>query len=60
MLDSGVCWQFCGDIILSDGRKLKLTEGQMVTFSGELREAPRNIELPKPLAPSKTEKRAAR
>lgn len=46
----GLTVQRGGDILLSDGRKLKLTEGQMVTFSGELREAPRNIELPKPLA----------
>jgi hypothetical protein len=45
----GVTVQRNGDIILSDGRKVKLTDGRMVTFAGELREAPRNIELPKPI-----------
>jgi hypothetical protein len=39
-----------GEVVLQDGRKLKLTEGQMVTLAGELREAPRNIELPAPVS----------
>ena len=57
----GVTVQQNGDIILKDGRKVKLTDGRMVTFSGELREAPRNIELPKPIgAPGGTRAKAPR
>lgn len=45
----GITVQGNGEIILKDGRKMKLTDGKMVTFGGELRDAPRNIELPKPV-----------
>ena len=41
-----------GDVMLQDGRKVRLTEGQMVTFAGEVREAPRNIQLPASLSPA--------
>ena len=40
-----------GEVMLQDGRKVRLTEGQMVTFGGEVREAPRNIQLPASISP---------
>lgn len=39
-----------GQMTLRDGRRVTLREGEMVTFAGEVREAPRGIILPRPLA----------
>ena len=35
-----------GDVILQDGRRVRLAEGEMVTLSGDVREVPRALELP--------------
>jgi hypothetical protein len=35
-----------GDIIMNDGRRVRLAEGEMVTLSGDVREVPRALELP--------------
>jgi hypothetical protein len=40
-----------GRIILKDGNIVRLREHEMVTFSGERRDVPWNIRLPKPLPP---------
>lgn len=44
----GLTAQRNGTVLLGDGRLVKLSEGQMVTMGGELRDAPPNIELPSP------------
>ncbi|MDB6174342.1 MAG: hypothetical protein JWL59_3653 [Chthoniobacteraceae bacterium] len=38
-----------GDLLLSDGRLVNLVEGQMVTVAGTIIDAPRHVELPKPI-----------
>ena len=45
----GITVERNGDIILRDGRKMKVTEGRMISTAGELRDVPPNIELPQPL-----------
>jgi hypothetical protein len=40
-----------GSVILSDGRRVNLREGQMVTVAGTLTDAPRGVELPRPIRP---------
>jgi hypothetical protein len=37
-----------GEVILNDGRRIRLREGEMVTLSGDVREVPRALELPQP------------
>lgn len=37
-----------GEVLLPDGRRSRLRAGEMVTLSGELREAPPGVELPRP------------
>ena len=44
----GISVERNGEILLQDGRRVRLREGEMVTLSGETREAPRGIELPAP------------
>jgi Domain of unknown function (DUF6799) len=36
-----------GDVILNDGRRVRLREGEMVTLSGDVREVPRALEVPR-------------
>ena len=47
----GISVETNGEILLQDGRRVRLREGEMVTLSGETREAPRSVELP--AAPSR-------
>ncbi|MES2569367.1 MAG: hypothetical protein V4710_04850 [Verrucomicrobiota bacterium] len=54
----GVTVQKNGDLILQDGRKVRLIERQMVTFGGDLIDAPRNVELPRPILESPTNSRS--
>ena len=42
----GISVESNGEILLQDGRKIRLREGEMVTLSGETREAPPSVELP--------------
>jgi hypothetical protein len=47
----GLYFERSGRIMLADGTYLKLQDGQMVTFSGERRDVPLNVKLPKLLPP---------
>ncbi len=50
-----------GTLILSDGRRINLIEGQMVTVAGTIVDAPRGVELPEPIrAPSESRRLARR
>ena len=45
----GISFEPNGRITLQDGRIVRLHEREMVTFGGDRRDAPRNIEMPSPL-----------
>jgi hypothetical protein len=47
----GLYFEHGGRIVLSDGNIVRLHDGEMVTFGGERREVPWNIQLPKLLPP---------
>jgi hypothetical protein len=47
----GITFETGGDLILQDGRKVRLIEGQMITLAGELRDAPRHVEFPQKVPP---------
>jgi hypothetical protein len=47
----GITFEPDGDLILKDGRKVRLIEGQMLTLAGELRDAPRHVAFPQPVPP---------
>ena len=42
----GISVERNGEVLLQDGRRVRLREGEMVTLSGEMREAPPSVELP--------------
>ena len=47
----GLYFERSGRIMLADGTYVKLHDGEMVTFSGERRDVPLNVKLPKLLPP---------
>ena len=46
---NGVHLEANGEVILNDGRRVRLQEGEMVTLAGDLQEVPRGLELPPPV-----------
>lgn len=47
----GLYFEGGGRILLSDGNIVRLHDGEMVTFGGERRDVPFNIQMPRPLPP---------